>query len=327
MLRGGAAAAAQQPRAGLGQFPLRLGKRLRPGGENRPPALHARQARIGRAQQGTLRHPANPAQQRKHLRAAQAAIQSQSRHAQAVQQHGHGFHRASGEQPPVDVRHHGGQNGQITGLPGSQHRRFHLVGVAHGFDEDQVGPGFRAPGRRLAVQRHRLLEGQFPIRGQELSRGAHVKGSKAVPRFLHSLARQLHPRLDHFLQLRPEAGSRGPKGVRRDNVAPCRQVGAMHLRHRFRMRQVPPFRRFSAGESGRLKHGTHAAIHKYQPFSQQFLQFHGFPPPVFFAFASRDAGLRRSCSRMPRAAASSCRACARSAGRSSSANVSARANA
>ena len=97
-----------------------------------------------------------------HLGGAQTAVDAQGAHTQALQQGHSGGGGAAGEQLAVFPVHGGHHHRQVAVLLGGQHGGLGLVGVAHGLNQDQVGPHRRPDAHHLGVQGHCVLKIQVP---------------------------------------------------------------------------------------------------------------------------------------------------------------------
>ena len=181
-------------------------------------------------------------------------------------------------------------------LLGGQHRRFRLVQVVHGLDEDTVRPGLGAGIHHLGEGLQSLLKGQVPQGGQQLSRGADVQGHEGLfPALGHRLPGQGHPGLNQCVgrdsQLLFFQGV-GPKGVGVDHLGPGLQVRGVDLAHRLGALQVPKLGGVAGGQAHFLKLGAGGAVEKDKAVSKLDLTHGGNTP-----FPGRGSfGRRSSCS-------------------------------
>ena len=157
-------------------------------------------------------------------------------------------------------------------LLGGQHRRFRLVQVVHGLDEDTVRPCLGAGLHHLGEGVQSLLKGQVPQRGQQLSRGADVQGHEGLfPALGHRLPGQGHPGLDQCLGGDPQLllfQGVGPKGVGVDHLGPGLQVRGVDLAHRLGALQVPKLGGVAGGQAHFLKLGAGGAVEKDKAVSK-----------------------------------------------------------
>ena len=177
MFRRGAAAAANDPRAALDDFFHQLCELVGVYVKHGLTVFPAGKAGVGvddHGQRGTF---CQLRQQRKHLLGAKAAVKAQRIHAQAFQ-HGHRSRNiAAGEELSAFVKNHGDENRQGSVLFCAQNGGLHLHGIAHGFNQNQIGTGFFTHGGSFAKGRNGFLKVQIAHRLHELSGGADVHGN------------------------------------------------------------------------------------------------------------------------------------------------------
>ena len=270
MGRRGAAAAAQQPgpsrRHRLHVRRESLGAYV----EDRPSVFAAGQPRVGvdDNRQGGAGHQLR--EQALHLIRPQAAVEAQGVHSQPLEQ-GHGSRDIpAGEQLALVVEYHGGEDRQLRDLLGRQHRRFQLIGIAHGFDEQAVGPRPLPRRRHFGEQVVGRLEGQLSQRLQQLAGGADIHGHPyVVPSALASrLLRQAHSGGNHRLGPLTELQPVGPEGVGLEDLAARLRILPVDVPDNLRPGEVPFLRQHPLRQPRLLQHGAHGPVEKEQLFSQ-----------------------------------------------------------
>ena len=199
VLRGGAAASAHNPGAFPGDFTHPAGEFLGPHivigcavplhGKPRVGVDHQRQA--GKLPQ--LGH------QSRHLLGPQPAVEADGVGAQAFQNSCRHADVPAGQKLAVPVKGHGDKHRQVGVLLGGQQRGFGLVDVAHGFQQDPLGPGAAARLDHLPKGGDSFLKIQLPQGAEKLPCGADVQKYRAVAAGLHRLQGVFHPGGDHLL--------------------------------------------------------------------------------------------------------------------------------
>ena len=281
VLRRGAAAAAEELRAGFGDGPHAPGEVLRAEVEHRLPVHGARQASVRRGGDGEAGRGGQPLGYRQHLRRAEAAVEAQGVHAQALEQRGHGFGRAAGEQPGLFVVGRCGDYWKSAVLLCGEDGGLELVAVAHRLDDDEVGTGLGAVSHDLGEERDGVLEVKVAERLEELARGADVEGD---PGAVLTLAGPLGGFCNvyggsyNFLK-RKFAARRvlepvGAEGVGVYDVRTRVEVRAVQALYALRVQDVPGLRPFAGLEAHFLQASARAAVQEQPPFAQYFPDIH-----------------------------------------------------
>ena len=267
MLRCGAAAAANNSGAGLQQSAAVCGKVLRFHQIAGLPLYHHGQPGIGADSDGKGARCAQLRQQSQHLFRAKAAVQADHVGAQALYHGGCGRDIRAGEQLPAFIKGQRHQYWQRGMLFGCQQRRFGFVDVAHGFNDDQVGPGVNLFG----ISSIGVLKIQIAVWFEQLSCGADVQRYPGTVRCClfgqtHTGGNQLGRAGRPVLQL----VAIGAESVGQENVGSGGAVGAVNVAQDFQMGDVPAFRQLARAEAPALQQRAHGTVKKHRTCIQRF---------------------------------------------------------
>ncbi len=102
-------------------------------------------------------------QQTSHLHGTQAAVKADGINAQALAHQCCSLHRRTSQQLAVLVKGHRYANGQVTVFLGRQNCCLNLIGVAHGFNQNQISTSSSTIAHHFAVGLHCLFKGKVAI--------------------------------------------------------------------------------------------------------------------------------------------------------------------
>ena len=139
IFRIGAAASAQHRSAFFVNIQHVFRKFFRAGSEDSFPLFFHRQARVGIGNQGKTGNGPCPGHQFCHQVRPQPAVEANGIHTESLRHQHCCFHIGAVQQLAVLIKGKGNEYGQVAVFLCRQYGRLGLVGIAHCFDQDQVG--------------------------------------------------------------------------------------------------------------------------------------------------------------------------------------------
>ena len=195
---------------------------------------------------------------------AEAAVEAERVDPEARQRQGHGRHRRADKGASARFEAHGDPDGQVGVLLRGEHRGLDLVQIAHGLDDDEVGPGLRARGDLLPEGLVGLLEAQRAEGLEQLAERADVQGhlDGQIPRGHAGAANAPFDQLRRGIAAARRLIAVGAEGIRVEQAAACLDVFPVDGGDLFWLGNVPDLRGLAQRQTGGLQHGPHAAVEK-----------------------------------------------------------------
>ena len=281
---GGSAAAAAHHRGHRGQGEHLGGVGLGVHVVDRLAPFASGQARVGLEEQrgGGIRPEG--LKHRGHLLGAQAAVDAEDVHPQALHQGHSRPGRAAGEELAGAVENQAGKDGQVTVFLHGHHGGLQLIQVAHGLYQDAVCPCLGGGPGRLGKQVHCVFKIQVSVGLQQFARGAKISTDVAVgdPGLLHGRPDVGHRR-GHYLGGGEPIGGQllavGPEGIGGNDPAARLQILAVDVLNCLRVLDTPNVGEQALRQTGGLEHTPHAAVQIKTSFFDGFQYgFHGTAP-------------------------------------------------
>ena len=264
MLRRCAATAAQNSGAGLCRLPHQGGKFGRGKVIDRFSVLHARQTGIRLADNGQGRNFQIPLDNGQKPRGTFRAVDANGIGSQPFQNCNHCIGVGAGHQFAVAAVGVGNKNWKIAVFFGGKQSGFGLVGVAHGFNHNQVGAVAHAKLDLRGEQGNSVLKIQVAQRFEEPPGGADVHGDEFGlfgSCLLRCFPRQANGRPDDRVQLFfAEMERICPEGVGIHHVGAGAQIGGMDAPNRVGVGQIPKLGALANGKPLLLQKCAHSAV-------------------------------------------------------------------